>query len=792
MKILKKIFYYSGLTTLLFLVFSILVYLIWGHPNDSRVKSISLDSLKIDEKRFTSLGSLFESNWPLNLNITTQTYQKKLTDLHVVYKNHLTINSARFRSPWQIFFTLGSHPDYLEGRHSIAIPAGTIAIFNLPTHSQGAYLSYGLAAVAANKVIFNFQVANQKWSTVLSPITQARNSENFWHKNFGRFLFPDGEIPGGSWYDENFLLSQSSSQGNQSVSIECRSNEPNAWCIVSEPSLWENIKNDKLNFLMILVDTLRYDGISEKHSPTMNNLKNQGITFEKALAPGNMTTPSTNGILSCQSPSKIGDIAFSYATTTQILESHYQKAKPSFAHFFSKAGWKTAMIGNISVISDVMGIAVDHGFKEQIAIEQPGYDTPHITKSAIKWLETNQNKPFFLYLHYHSPHAPYRAPLKDIFSTYPGAQAFANMNDILKWLYAGEVHYTDRYLNQLFESLDKLNLTENTVILLTADHGDQHELRTFTGNEAGPAYVGSYFDHGATLLNDEIHVPLIVKKPNQLPQSIDTLVSGIDIGPTLLSIANLDIPSWCNGISLKPFINNEPKEFYSDRIISSEGFQQRAIIWDQRYKYIRSYQPTEKRLYSPSNWKSFNTQVFIEEQIFDLNEDPHELNNLISNKSLKDQARQLFKHHFNLKEIYELVIENPKQKDVAIVIKNPNIIDINQIPQSNIHDNIIQYKEEKRIQITMNYFSDADLDIIIDGKKIEPGLTSLRLKIPFHEISSIPLEIGIHTDLLPLARRQTAYIRRIETGDIKTRTMITGNPKFQKILREWGYLNDSN
>ena len=61
-------------------------------------------------------------------------------------------------------------------------------------------------------------------------------------------------------------------------------------------------------------------------------------------------------------------------------------------------------------------------------------------------------------------------------------------------------------MEQVLAELSNLGLDETTTVVITADHGDHHETRRFTSNEVGPAYTGTYFDHGATLFNDEIRL----------------------------------------------------------------------------------------------------------------------------------------------------------------------------------------------------------------------------------------------------------------------------------------------
>src|SRR5690606_21819181 len=116
---------------------------------------------------------------------------------------------------------------------------------------------------------------------------------------------------------------------------------------------------------------------------------------------------------------------------------------------FTKARYDTAMVGNVSVLSEVYGVGVNHGFRHQISLEVDGYDTPAIARDAVRWLAKNGDHPFFLYVHFNAPHAPYRAPLFDLVRAFPGFGVFSSYAETLHWLYQGEVAYTDRYVGQV-------------------------------------------------------------------------------------------------------------------------------------------------------------------------------------------------------------------------------------------------------------------------------------------------------------------------------------------------------
>ncbi|MGE4208902.1 MAG: sulfatase [Oligoflexales bacterium] len=535
----------------------------------------------------------------------------------------------------------------------------------------------------------------------------------------------------------------------------------------------------------MLVDTLRYDAVNETSMPYLAGLKKSSVSFENAIAPGNMTSPSTNSILACKMPSNISPVSFSYSLSEQLREAYYAKRQPSFPSVFAKAGYKTAMIGTVSILSEIMGAGVNHGFDEDIAVETEGYETPHLAREAMQWIERNHDRPFFLYLHFNAPHGPYKPPLSDLMAMFPGFfKAFASWGDIMKWQYRGEAHFTDRYLAQVMSALEKYKLTDNTVFVVSADHGDHFTPSSFTHNSIGPSYFGSFFDHGATLLNDEIHVPLIIKKPGAEPAAVQRYTSTIDIGPTLLKLADIKGGDWCEG---KPLI---PLRTKPDDIIGSEGFRERSIIFDQRYKYIRAYAPTEKRFFGPEDYVGRETQIFIEERLHDLQSDPLEARNVdLSERKLLHHARDLFREYYGVKTRTELVIESPKQADFKVKIFG----EVEVAP----HDSYVAKPDSDGIEISGS-FSDrqvipigvkslAKVEVTVNARPIPITFTSYRIPISLDEWRKTLPEM--HSSLLDF-NKTNVYLRKVEDDEVKKRKIVANQPEFEKILREWGYLHE--
>jgi arylsulfatase A-like enzyme len=162
---------------------------------------------------------------------------------------------------------------------------------------------------------------------------------------------------------------------------------------------------------------------------------------------------------------------------------------------------------------------------------QPGES---VNTEVFSWLDSSKapkDRPFLLFVHYMDPHDPYFD--HDTGKAYARAQnshpdAATQLTPMVK-AYFDEIVYTDRSFGRLAEGLKKRGLYDNSVIVFTADHGEE-------------MYDHKGWWHGDTLYDEEIHVPLIVKLPKEVKAGeVDTaLARHIDLAPTMIRLAGLD------------------------------------------------------------------------------------------------------------------------------------------------------------------------------------------------------------------------------------------------------------
>jgi arylsulfatase A-like enzyme len=187
---------------------------------------------------------------------------------------------------------------------------------------------------------------------------------------------------------------------------------------------------------------------------------------------------------------------------------------------------------------------------------------------------TSLASPFFAYVHLYAPHEPYRPRMEfeNIFhdnwrpvtkpaSRFSDGSTRSNLNTRRR-NYDEYIANVDAEFGRLFDSLNASGILDNTILVVTSDHGQLFE-RGVHG-------------HSTPLLYDPvIHVPLLISLPGQTSRTdVQAVTSSVDVLPTLLQLAKLDVPEWCEGIGLPGMAGQEPVEraIYSVEAKSNSSF----------------------------------------------------------------------------------------------------------------------------------------------------------------------------------------------------------------------------
>jgi len=368
---------------------------------------------------------------------------------------------------------------------------------------------------------------------------------------------------------------------------------------------------NKVNFLLIGIDTLRADHLScygyvRKTSPRIDELANEGVIFTRAYANGIPTHPSWTTILTGVHPLR-------HKIVTHMGNTKLSKSIPMIQEILREHGYVTGAVDNMFLKYGSFYAWFTRGF--DIYSHPGGIPAPEaglkvqaedVTRASMKLIDelAKTGKPFFVFLHYWDPHGPYKPPPP--FDTLFWKEEVLRDSELLDYVisqYDGEVAYADSMVGKLIDFLNEKKLLESTVIIVTSDHGEnlmQH---------------GDYLGHKG-LYDNVTRVPLIMRFPEaQMKGKIDELVQHMDIAPTILELAKVKAEVDMDGESLVPLIHGEERR--KREIVMLESTQQKAIgLATEEWKLIKYLEDTPDGL--PKGYV----------QLFDLKKDPHERVNL--------------------------------------------------------------------------------------------------------------------------------------------------------------------
>lgn len=406
--------------------------------------------------------------------------------------------------------------------------------------------------------------------------------------------------------------------------------------------------DEKLNVILITIDALRPDhlscyGYKRNTSPNIDGLSKEGLLFTQAIAQGTRTHISLPSLHT----STYARVHRSYRPDLKINPSLY-----TLAEVLKKNGYFTMAIINYIKMDQLKRGWDTFIYDKNISAEE-------VTRKTVSLIEEKLNNNFFLWIHYFDPHGPYKPPtpynsmflnnsrgktvpiskkMDSGFMAIPGYVAENNITDVDYYIsqYDGEIRFVDEQIGLLWRKVKELNLDKNTILIITADHGEAMGERQH------------YFEHWAALYDEIIRVPLIIKcdKITSFARVIKQQVQSIDIAPTILELVHIDKPRTMQGNSLFPMIKTGEKHpsFFS---FSECGFQTPGS------KSVECIRTNEwKLIYKEENNKE-------DYELYNLNLDPEEKNNLIAieinkfkflNKKLKQWRNR---NHFIRPTFYE-------------------------------------------------------------------------------------------------------------------------------------------
>jgi arylsulfatase A-like enzyme len=426
------------------------------------------------------------------------------------------------------------------------------------------------------------------------------------------------------WQDRRVDLS---AWAEKEVRLTLRSEGPKgSFAFFSNPVVWRSKAGHKgKNILFVLVDTLRANAVKSvagEHpvTPNLDALASRGAVFTSCHSLASWTRSSMLGMFTGEQVSRFDPQLNTAFWLPEPLKQKMYRAWPRLLtwHLREHGYWVEA-IGNNFFLPGYTPIGFDRGYDQVTDIRAVIHDTPAITRGAVDFLERMRSRPFFLYLHYDGPHHPYYVPPG---YAEKGARAPGAPGDPAWEIYLGEARFTDEHLRPLFEALDRLGLAKDTLVVVTADHGevfhDAHDVIFGENNRTRHA-------HGWSLFQEVMHVPLIMSLPGAVPagKRIEAPVSHMDLVPTLLDLSGLPPMVGHGGKSLVPTLREgKPPPREEIVAIGRNIFALRQGRW--KYIYREHITRSFRRPTTPDK------RHYVPEDLYDLENDPQETRNLAS------------------------------------------------------------------------------------------------------------------------------------------------------------------
>lgn len=348
------------------------------------------------------------------------------------------------------------------------------------------------------------------------------------------------------------------------------------------------------NVVIVLIDTLRADRLkpnnpaSRVRTPAFDAFVAQGANFPAAHSCENWTKPSVASVLTSTYPATHGA---KYDPSVLAPEALL------ISEILKRAGFTTgSFIANGHVSRD---FGFDQGWDHYTNYirEQRGTRAESVFGEAAAWIEQHKNERFFAYVHTIDPHVPYDPPdeflrmydampydgivqnrrtpdqLADAKRDPPRITFTDRDAERLNALYDGDITYHDVHFGRFLERLRAMGLDENTIVLVTADHGE--EMRDH----------GSW-GHGHSVFQELLNVPLAVRFPGLVPPGtvVPTTVSTVDVTPTLLEALGVNAPPELEGRSLLGYLRGVPPG--GPAVAFSDFQEMRRVIRAGRFKLI--------------------------------------------------------------------------------------------------------------------------------------------------------------------------------------------------------------
>ena len=375
------------------------------------------------------------------------------------------------------------------------------------------------------------------------------------------------------------------------------------------------------NFVILFADDLGINdlgcfGRKDQNTPNLDKLAAEGARFTQAYAAASVCSPSRAGLLTGQSPARLKITTFlpgrsdraSQRVLAATVNNNLPQGVQTIAQLLKPKGYISAAVGKWH-LGGKGHQPTDHGFDEYFAGKaNPGAESPQGGKGelghadyAVKFIERNKAKPFFLYLAFDNPHIPLAAPAKGIEAN---AKSFHPT-------YAALVESLDVACGRVVKALEDNGLSKNTFVVFASDNGGVHisELKESPPTYNAPSRAGKGF-----VYEGGIRTPLIIRYPGRITPSVisEPVVLG-DLCPTICALAKVAPPTTLDFQDISPVLFaqkplNRPL-FWHQPHYMNQGGKPAGVVREGEWKLIEQYEDGSLELYNIAQDPSETTDL---------------------------------------------------------------------------------------------------------------------------------------------------------------------------------------
>lgn len=396
--------------------------------------------------------------------------------------------------------------------------------------------------------------------------------------------------------------------------------------VVSSPQY----RADRPNVVLISIDCLRADhvgahGYVRPTTPRIDRLASDGTVFQAALAVSSWTLPTHLSMLTGLLPADHGvrrqqRLGADVATLPEIL---------------SDAGYRVDGVASWYYLSQTFGF--DRGFHAYKLLV--GRDAREIVDNAIDMVRRAEGTSQFLFVHLSDPHWPYEPPRqwlerfgrpRDIGDLHGRIERDEEPRDALEideamQLYDAEIAYTDDQLGRLFDELDERGLYDNSLVIVTADHGEAF-------------YEHGHWQHTVSLYDEVTHIPMIVKWPRSVqparPARVEAPVSQRDIFATILDAVGAAMPD----TGAVPLGRVSGRSVVSELTSPNGALSRCGDDTEPERECVTATVRVDTMKYTARFAEQDGELVAVEQELYDLAKDPDELDDLSATDSSRVDA----------------------------------------------------------------------------------------------------------------------------------------------------------